>query len=135
DVLFPEVGKKLEKATGFHSFFYGNFTRNKEGWETVPGTPRYGIHYVGLHNRIGILSESYSYASYKDRIIGGREFFRAIFEYCAEHKKEIQAMLDKARADTVQAGKALKPTDKVAVRQKSLPMAKQTNLEGWEDGP
>jgi dipeptidyl aminopeptidase/acylaminoacyl peptidase len=135
DVLFPEVGKKLEKATGFHSFFYGNFSRNKEGWETVPGTPRYGIHYVGLHNRIGILSESYSYASYKDRIIGGREFFRAIFEYCAEHKKEILAMLEKARADTVQAGKDLKPADKVAVRQKSLPMAKQTKLEGYEDGP
>ena len=135
DVFFPDVGKRLEKATGFHSFFYGNFSRNKEGWETVPGTPRYGIHYVGLHNRVGILSESYSYASYKDRIIGGREFFRAIFEYCAQHKDEMKAMLDKARAQTIQAGKDLKPTDMVAVRQKSTPMATKTMLEGYEDGP
>ena len=28
DVLFPDVGKRLEKATGFHSFFYGNFSRD-----------------------------------------------------------------------------------------------------------
>jgi dipeptidyl-peptidase 4 len=133
DVLFPDVGKRLEKATGFHSFFYGNFSRNKEGWETVPGTPRYGTHYVGLHNRIGILSESYSYASYKDRIIGGREFFRAIFEYCAQHKDEIEKMLAKARAQTIQAGKDLKPDDKVAVRQKSIPFAQKSTLEGYED--
>lgn len=133
DALFPEVGKKLEKATGFHSYFYGNFTRDKEGWETVPGTPRYGIHYVGLHNRIGILSESYSYASYKDRIIGSREFFRAIFSYASEHKDEIKAMLEKAREQTIQAGKDLKASDMVAVRQKSTPMAKKTTLEGYED--
>ena len=133
DVLFPDVGKRLEKATGFHSFFYGNFTRDKEGWETVPGTPRYGIHYVGLHNRIGILSESYSYASYKDRIIGGREFFRAIFVFCAEHKGDIMAMLDKAREQTILAGKDLKPDDRVSVRQKSTPLAKKSTLEGYED--
>ena len=133
DVLFPDVGKRLEKATGFHSFFYGNFTRDKEGWETVPGTPAYGTHYVGLHNKIGILSESYSYASYKDRIIGSREFFRAIFEYCAQHKDEIQALLAKAREQTIQAGKDLKPDDKVAVRQKSTPMAKKSTLEGYEE--
>ena len=94
----------------------------------MEGIPRFGIHYVGLHNRVGIRSESYSYASYKDRIIGGREFFRAICEYCAQHKDEMKAMLDKARAQTIQAGKDLKPTDMVAVRQKSTPMPTKTMM-------
>jgi dipeptidyl-peptidase 4 len=42
-------------------------------------------------------------------------------------------MLAKARAQTIQAGKDLKPDDKVAVRQKSIPFTQKSTLEGYED--
>ena len=81
DKMLPEVGRMLEKKTGFKSFVYGNFSRDRTKWETYGHTPRYSTQYVGMRGRIGILSESYSYAPYKDRIIASREFVRAWLEY------------------------------------------------------
>src|SRR5262249_46927368 len=46
--LFPQVGKKLESKSGYKSFYYGNFSRDRTLWETVPATPRYGTLYAGL---------------------------------------------------------------------------------------
>jgi hypothetical protein len=46
-----------------------------------------------MRGRIGILSESYSYAPYKDRVIASREFVRAWLEYLAAHKDEIRKLL------------------------------------------
>ncbi len=74
DELLPEVGRRLEKHSGYNSFFYGNFSRDRTRWETVPAIPRYGTHYYGLRNRIGILSESYSYAPFRDRVLGHARF-------------------------------------------------------------
>ncbi len=78
DTMLPDVGKRLEKLSGFPSFTYGNFERNHTRWEAFPSEPRYSTHYVGMRCRIGILSESYAYASFKDRVIAGREFVRSI---------------------------------------------------------
>jgi len=44
DTMLPEVGKRLEKKTGFLSFFYGNFSRDRKKWESYGATPRYGIN-------------------------------------------------------------------------------------------
>jgi dipeptidyl-peptidase-4 len=131
DELLPDVGRRLEKRSGFHSFFYGNFSRDRTGWETVPATPRFGLHYVGLRNRIGILSESYSYASYKDRVLGSRDFARSIFEYAAENKDRLQKLLAEARERTVQAGQDPKPTDLVAVQQKAAPLDATVDFLGF----
>jgi hypothetical protein len=93
DKMLPEVGRMLAKATGFKSFVYGNFSRDRTKWETYGHTPRYSTQYVGMRGRIGILSESYSYASYKDRIIASREFVRSWLEYLAAHKDGIRKLL------------------------------------------
>src|SRR5262249_38074221 len=108
DTMLADVGQRLKKRSGFESFFYGNFSRDRTRWETVPASPRYGIHYVGLRNRIAILSESYSYASYRDRVLASRDFVRSLLEYAADHKDKITSLLKEARAR--------KPGDPVAVR-------------------
>ncbi len=46
DELLPDVGRRLENRGGYKSYFYGNFSADRTRWETVPATPRYGIHYV-----------------------------------------------------------------------------------------
>src|SRR5262249_30161884 len=74
DHMLSDAGKRLEQATGYKSFFYGNFSADRTRWETYPVTPRYGIVYVGLRDRIAILSESYSYAPYRDRVMASRGF-------------------------------------------------------------
>src|SRR5262249_31729591 len=112
-------------------FYYGNFSRDRTRWETVPATPRYGIHYAGLRNCIGILSESYSYASYKDRILGTRDFVRSIYDYTAQNHEKLRKLLSEARAATLRAGTELKPTDRVVLQHKAAPLPLEYKFLGF----
>lgn len=104
--LFPAVAKKMKAATGFDIAPYGNFNRDRTKWETYPASPRYGIQYFALRGKVGLLSESYSYASYKDRVIASRAFVTACLEVVAAQKKE----LAKITAPTEQKRVALNST-------------------------
>jgi dipeptidyl-peptidase-4 len=121
DVMLPEVSRRLEKRSGYHSFFYGNFSRDRTRWETVPAIPRYGTHYVGLRNCIGILSESYSYAPFRDRVLATRDFVRTILEYAAENKEKLQTVLRQAR----------KEKDEIALRHRMKPLPSRTTILGF----
>src|SRR5262245_37904424 len=114
DTLLPDVGNRLKAKTGFESSFYGFMNRDRTRWESYPPEPRYGIQLVGLRGRIGILSESYTYAPFKDRVTGSREFVRSILEYVAEHKDAVRKVLDEAA----------KPADRVAIAHKLEPRTK-----------
>ncbi len=123
DELFPDVSQRLEKRSGYHSFFYGNFSRDHGRWETVPAIPRYGTHYFGLRNRIGILSESYSYAPFRDRVLASRDFVRSILEYAAENKEKISTLLRDAR----------KEKDEIALRHRMKPLPRRATILGFEE--
>jgi hypothetical protein len=131
DRLLPEVGRRLEQRSGYKSFFYGNFSRDHARWETVPAMPRYGTLYVGLRNRIGILSESYSYASYRDRVLATRDFVRSILDYCAVHKDQLRTLLAEAREATIRAGREPKATDRVAIRCQLVPLDRRMTVLGF----
>jgi hypothetical protein len=131
DEMLPEVGRRLEKQTGYRSYFYGNFSPDRTRWETVPPTPRYGTHYVGLRNRIAILSESYAYAPYKDRVLASRAFVQAIAEYAAANRARIEQLLANARGETIRAGKDLQESDQVILRQKAAPLGRPHLLAGF----
>jgi dipeptidyl aminopeptidase/acylaminoacyl peptidase len=131
DSVFPDVGKRFEKQSGFHSFFYGNFSPDRKRWESVPATPRYGSLYVGLRNRIGILSESYSYAPYKDRILASRDFVRSLLEYTADNQDKVQTVLSQARDRAVTAGRDPRPDDQVALRCRPGPLPGTVKLLGF----
>lgn len=96
DTLLPEAGRRLEKATGFKSFVYGNLVNMGQTWEPVNGLPRFGYQYQGFRNRIGILSESYVYAPYRDRVLASKEFVRACCEAAAAHKDRVAKLLREA---------------------------------------
>lgn len=133
DQLFPEVGRRMEKATGYHSYFYGNFSPDRTLWQTVPPTPRYGIHYFGLRNRIGILSESYNYASFKERILAGKAFVENIASFVADNRSAIESLLKDARAATIAAGQAPKETDHVVLRSEPTTIGRPVKLLGYEE--
>jgi dipeptidyl aminopeptidase/acylaminoacyl peptidase len=130
DRMLPDLTRRLGRA-GYLSYFYGIISRDRSRWETVPATPRYGTHYVGLRNRIAILSESYTYAPFKDRVLATRAFVRSIVAYTAEHKQQIRKLLDTARAATVRAGKELGKDSRVVLRQKAVPLGRPYNLLGY----
>src|SRR5262245_2031930 len=112
DEMLADVGKRLEKDTGFKSWFYGIATPDHSPWETLRPNPRVGIQYVGLRNRVAILSESYSYAPFKERVRASRGFVKSILEYAAENREKLAKLLSEARDATVKAGRDLKEDDK-----------------------
>ncbi|MFM7150137.1 MAG: DPP IV N-terminal domain-containing protein [Gemmataceae bacterium] len=97
DELLPEVGKRVEKQTGYKTFYYGNFSADRSRWESVPPTPRYSTHYASSRNRIGILSESYVYAPYKDRVLSTRAFVQNILDYASENRDKLEKLLTQAK--------------------------------------
>ncbi len=92
--LFPEVTKKMKATTGFDIAPYGNFSDDRTRWETYPALPRYGVQYLALRGKIGILSESYSYASFADRVKATHAFVTACFEVAAKKKVEVLKLTD-----------------------------------------
>jgi dipeptidyl aminopeptidase/acylaminoacyl peptidase len=131
DVMFPDLTRRLENHAGYKSYFYGIISRDQKRWETVPATPRYSTHYIGLRNRIGILSESYSYAPFKERVLASRAFVQSIFEYAAEHKEAISRLLAEAREATIRAGQHPQESDRIVLRQKSAPLGLPHQLLGF----
>ncbi len=129
--MLPDVSLRLEKNDKFRSYFYGSFSADRSLWETVPATPRYSTHYIGLRNRIGILSESYTYAPFKERVLGSKAFVRNILEYTVDNKDKIRKLLEDARAKAVKAGKDLAAADKIPLQYKSVPVGRPYELLGY----
>jgi hypothetical protein len=131
DELLPDVTRRLEKRTGYRSFFYGNFSGDRSRWETVSPTPRYGTHYVGLRNRIAILSESYSYASFKDRVLASKGFVESICEYAAENNNRIRKLLAEARDGTIKAGRDPQAEDQIVLQHKAAVHGRPVAIPGF----
>ena len=119
DRMLPEIGRRLEKK-GIPAFYYGNFWNDHTRWETYEDWPRYGVQYVGLRGKLGILSESYVYASFKDRVLATRDFVRLCFEYVAEHKSEVRKLVDHRE-----------PAVKLALKTKPVPLDKTFDIRGY----
>jgi dipeptidyl aminopeptidase/acylaminoacyl peptidase len=121
DRYLPAAGQCLTDHDGYKAYFYGDFTPDHTRWETYPPLPRYGIQYVGFRNRIAILSESYSYASYRDRVLAGLGFVRCCFEYASVKSGELKKLLQTLDDATKEAGDNPQPAVRIALRQKSVP--------------
>jgi hypothetical protein len=65
----------------FHS--YGNVEGQAPArvWRTVEDLPRYSHNYWGLRNRFGILSETYSYLTFRDRITAASGFLEEVLDF------------------------------------------------------
>jgi dipeptidyl aminopeptidase/acylaminoacyl peptidase len=91
--MMPEATRRVKETTGYDIAPYGNFSQDRTKWETYPALPRYGVQYFAMRHRIGILSESYSYASFKERILATYAFVKACFEIVAQEKEKIPKLL------------------------------------------
>lgn len=96
DTMLPRVGDTLREAHGHETFVYGNFYEDHTQWTTYPASPRYSTNYAGMRNRIGILSEAYSYATFEQRVVATLDFCRAILRDTADNADEVRALLDAA---------------------------------------
>ncbi len=124
DELLPDVGQRLKKETGFDSYFYGNFSPDHSQWRVETPGPRYSTYYAGVRGCIGILSESYAYASFKDRVLASKGFVKSICEYTAANKDKVKKVLEDARNQP-------KVGDPLPLRFKSAPVGRPHELLGY----
>lgn len=109
DKMLPAITKAMLKNHKFRSYYYGNFPRfenlPKEGektrWEAFTHQPRIGQNYIGLRNRLTILSEAYSYLTFKRRVEVTESFVEEIFKYAAANANEIYQLTKRADDETV----------------------------------
>lgn len=75
----------------FHA--YGNVSgiQPERVWSTVEDLPRYSHNYWGVRNRFGILSETYSYLPFKDRVVTDTRFLEEVLNYAAANSDKIKA--------------------------------------------
>jgi dipeptidyl-peptidase-4 len=127
--FFPEVTKNFEKRTDLKAFYYGNFDREHTKWTSFPAEPRYGTTYVGLRNRLSVLSEAYSYAPYKTRVLATRDFVLGCLEIAAGRKAEIIRLLAPAR----RSGESAQAADPVAIRSRVKAAKEPVTVLGFEE--
>src|SRR5690606_26264000 len=89
-------------------YYYGNVYPRGEarGWYTFDHRPRFNNNYVGLRNRIAILSEAYAYATFEERIRATRVFVEHLLDFARAHATEIRRLTEQADAASI-VGRAL----------------------------
>lgn len=97
--MLVEVRERL-RAEGMPTYDYGNFTpyrpteeKPPTAWETYDAHPRLLTNYPALRNRLAVLSESYVYRSWPDRISDTRRFVLACLDWMVGHRDEVRRQL------------------------------------------
>jgi hypothetical protein len=123
--LLPAVTRAVKAKHGWDFFYYGGASSRggERAWygDLDLYKPRYTHTYFGLRNRIGILSETYSYATFEDRIKAAYRFVEEIVTFAAQNGAAIRKATTAADSEsivgTAQAvrGKLVRASDAVAI--------------------
>ena len=130
--MMPEVTKRLEK-NGTSTFYYGNFNSEHNQWNSFGYEPRYSTEYVGMRGRLAILSEAYSYVTYKERIEATHAFVSTILDYMTENAEFVAKMLDEVDAQLVETATVEPHRIKVSLSAAPRAFEEKFSLKGYKD--
>ncbi|HKJ06456.1 MAG TPA: M14 family metallopeptidase [Flavobacteriaceae bacterium] len=105
DKLLPIVTKNVKQHFDINMGHYGYyFIRN--GWPpkaiyTYNHHPRYLVNYMGLRNKMGILSEAFAHNRFYKRMIGTYAFVNEILNFTNENSSKIVEINNKAEEDAI----------------------------------
>jgi len=103
--LLPEVTRAVKAKYDWDYYYYGNLPWRgmdvERGWYSFGHQPRYLTNYVGLRNRIGLLSEAYSYATFEDRIKASLRFVEEVANYAYGNASAIRRTIEGADAASI----------------------------------
>ena len=133
DTMMASIMKSLEANHSVRAYYYGNFGRGNAApgelrrWNAFDWRPRAGQNYVGFRNRLTILSEAYSYLSFKRRIEVTERFVEEILKYVDAHRPEIVALTRSLDEDWIRRaqGTAEMP---LGVEYEMRPLAKPVEI-------
>jgi hypothetical protein len=113
--LLPAVRAAMAARHQFRTYYYGNFAtaeslnteqlqigaaeRGTPVWRTFDHRPRFGTNYVGLRNRIAILSEAYSYLDFAGRVKATEAFVEEVMRFVAANRDAVRTVVSNADND------------------------------------
>ena len=109
DEWLPAVTDAVRESNGWEFYHYGNVPRAEgaePSWRTFDHRPRFNNNYVGLRNRIGLISEAYAYAPFEERVAATLGFVEESLAFAHDNADRIAALIAEADATPV-AGRAL----------------------------
>lgn len=111
DDWLPELTRRIKEKHGWDYYYYGNAGggRGRGGrggtreasWRTFDHRPRFNNNYLGLRNRVAILSEAYAYATFEDRVLATLYFVEEILDYTHQNGAEIRRVVETADGTSV----------------------------------
>jgi hypothetical protein len=105
DQLLPEITKTVKTKHGSDWFYYGGVsgTGEQRAWRSDAelAKPRYTSTYYGVRNILGLLTETYSYASFKTRITETYWFLEESLNYVATHGATVRDLVAKANSESL----------------------------------
>jgi hypothetical protein len=123
--MLPALTRAMDQKHHYKTYYYGNFidqTNPAKGWITFDHRPRFGNNYLGLRNRLTILSEAYAYNDFRTRIDSTQRFVQSILEYATRHAGEMRAVIQRAERETVAQGMMPKPSDQLGIAFRTKPL-------------
>lgn len=103
--FFPAVTRAIKTKRGWDTFYYGGASvrgGERAWWGDLDlYKPRYTHTYFGIRNRLGVLSETYSYASFEDRIKAAYWFVEEIVNFVAARGPAIRRATEAADAESI----------------------------------
>ena len=99
----------VRETDGWEFYHYGNVPRAagaEPSWRTFDHRPRFNNNYVGLRNRVALISEAYAYAPFEERVAATLRFVEESLAFAHEHATRIAASIAEADAAPV-AGRTL----------------------------
>jgi hypothetical protein len=111
DQWLPHMTRSIRQKYDWDYYYYGNLQGEGDarGWYTFDHRPRFNNNYIGLRNRMAILSEAYSYATFQDRITATTRFVEEILDYAHANAATI-------RRTVAEAGSAQLVGERLALR-------------------
>ena len=100
----PDVTERYKQRYGWDLTYYGNDKPEwgqPSGWATFDPRPRFGTNLAGLRNRVGILSEVYSYATFEDRVLASLRFVVETLDWAHAHAGDVREAVYAAEAELV----------------------------------
>jgi hypothetical protein len=102
--ILPYVETAVLQRSGLPFFFHG-YMNTRQGEPTTYSTyshlPRYLTNYMGLRNRMAILSETYSHDKFEKRVLSNYEFLLSVLEYTNTHPDEMIKVIKNADSETI----------------------------------
>jgi hypothetical protein len=134
--ILPAVEEAVLKKHNFRTYYYGNFGREAGGpagprvdpanpgdvaWRTFDHRPRFNNNYLGLRNRLAILSEAYSYVDFRDRVRVTEVFVEEVLNTVIANAKGVMTLTAQLDAETKTYASAKAPRLGVDFRMAALP--------------